>query len=179
MKKLTQFSALFLMLILSCKNIATNNTVKEELEKVNENLVEADLFFGWLRIGNFYNFNDSTGMDVNSMIDSLAKNNTSSDSSLIVLYRKLNEKGLMHSPYIDVKLEDGTQNTWYINQADYDTIKTFKLQELEATKSKVHLSAEIEHIYQNAYSCKKITKIELMEALDYKNIDKFTSGDYK
>jgi hypothetical protein len=180
MKKLTIFSALLILLFITCKNVPTNSISKEEIPLTNNNLVEADLFFSWLRIGNFYNLSDSVDMDVNSVLDSLAQNNIGSDSSLIVLYKKLHEKELLFSPYIEVKLEDGTQATWFINQADYDTIKTFKLKELKATKTKVHLSAELEHIYQSAYFCFKIAKIEVQEDFNYKNDDnKFNGLDYK
>ena len=89
MKKLTIFSALLILLLIACKNLPTNSVSKEEIPLTKNNLVEADLFFSWLRIGNFYNLSDSVDMDVNTVLDSLAQNNIGSDSSLIVLYKKL------------------------------------------------------------------------------------------
>lgn len=177
MKKIIISSILISILLLACRNVPTNNTIKEEIH--NDNLVEADLFFGWLRMGSFYGNSDAKNIDINAALEAMSKNNTSTDSSLIVLYKKLNERDLIFSPYVDVKLEDGSSATWYLNQLDYDSLKTFKLDDLTATKSKVHLSAEIEHIYQNAYLCKNLAKIELVKDVNYNNTDKFNAGDYK
>lgn len=179
MKKSIICFILSLVLLTACKS-ADHQTNNVEENTLQGEKVLGDLYFGWLRIGNLYGQDISSKDDISYQLDTMQTAHRGEDSALIVLYKKLNEKQLLYAPYIDVKMNDGELTTWYLNSEDYEKIKKFKLQELNATNKKVRLTADLEKIYQNAYNCIKILEIELLDKGNYQNTDpKINAKDYE
>ena len=181
MKNYTLIAFAIIFLFISCKETsAPTNNLTEKVTCPNTTTVEADLYFNWLRIGNFYGMEDSAIQNLEAQFESISMEETGKDSTLLSLYRTLKSKKLLHTPYIQVSMNDSLKTLWYLNEFDYDTIKTYSLAELEATNKKVHLTAEVEHLYANAYLCCKITKFEKLDKLDYQNCNtKLSGSDYK
>lgn len=166
------------LIFLGCKGTETE-TSKQTKYTIQGEEVAGDLYFPWLRIGTLYNDNISSKDEMTKQLDTMSVTVNGAESTLIILYKKLNERGLLYSPIIEVVMENDLHTTWYLTQEDYDTIKTYKLADLKAKKKKVHITADIENIYQNAYKCNKILKIELQNQDGFSISDKWSGGDYE
>lgn len=179
MKKNIAFLALICCLFFACKSTKIQTKTVEEYTIQGEK-TEGDLYFNWLRLGNLYNKDVSSRENIVSIFDTTKIENLGADSTLFILYKALNEKKLLYSPYIEVVMDNDVYATWYLTAEDYEKIKKYKLKDLNAENKKVHISADLEKINPNAFQCFKILDIKLLDKENYKNSDdKFNVEDYK
>ena len=179
MKKILIIVAITTSILFACKSVKIEPKVEAKYEIQGEK-VEADLYFNWIRMGNLYNKDVSSRENITSVLDTSKIENMGEDSVFLILYRALNEKNLLYSPYIEVVMENDVYATWYLTAEDYEKIKKYKLKDLNTENKKVHISADLEMINPNAFQCFKILDIELLDKENYKNSDdKFNVEDYK
>lgn len=179
MKKILAFLIVSSAILFACKSTDTKKNAANNYEEKSKT-VEADLYFNWLRIGNFYNMQDTTIINISKQLENQRNNQTDEDTSLLTLFRVLKANNVLYHPYIEVVMENDVHATWYLNTADYDSIKQFKLKDLDANNQKLHISADVKNIYENAFICIKIEEIKLLDKGDYNNSDKkFNAKDYK
>lgn len=157
---------IIVVLILSSTLLFACKTSDQQSKSENEYLfqgekTEGDLYFSWLRLGNLYGKDISSKEEITARLDTMQTNRE--DSTLIILYKKLHEIDLMYAPYIEVVMENDVHTTWYLTADDYEMIKKFYISDLKAKAKKVHLTGDIEKIYQNAFKCNKILDIELVD----------------
>lgn len=165
--------------LFGCKGTKTETPLVEEYAMQAEK-VEADLYFNWLRLGNLYNKDVSSRESITSILDTSKIKNMGEDSVFLILYRALNDRNLLYSPYIEVVMENDVHATWYLTTEDYEKIKKFKLIDLNTENKKVRISADLEKINPNAFQCIKILEVKLLDKENYKNSDeKFNVEDYK
>lgn len=179
MKKIIVVLVLTSSILFACKTTKTQTETVVEYTIQGEE-TEGDLYFGWLRIGNLYNKDVGSAEDIQAVLDTTQVENVGADSVFLNLYKALNERELLYAPYIEVVIENDRHTTWYLSAEDYETIKKFRLKDLNDNNKKVHITADLEHVYQNAFKCNKILKVELLSKDNFKNSDeKFNTEDYK
>jgi hypothetical protein len=135
---------------------------------------KGDLYFKLISIGSYYNADSLVIKKFDRTLDSLMKldkGKLSKDNlELVEVYGGLKRHGLIHKPFFDLKINSTTTYIVYTNQAEFNKIKDFKLDQLikENKKVQIELSGEIINLGTlNVLSCSTIDKVEKVDGQTY------------
>ncbi len=142
-------------------------------------ILTGDLYFGFLRIGSYYNKPDSVVKQSQLYFDSLAIEKTDPQTkTLIRLYTILKERQLLYKPFIELRIHDDSVVTLYLDTLDYNRIKIYKRQRLQNENKVVRIEALATMIDSGFFYCNKLKRIELVQGTTLQRQKKFKIEDY-
>ena len=145
---------LFLLILVSIFSSCSNK--KQE--------VQGDLYFKLIDIGSFYKSDDETFAKFEKSLDSLrlSKNISPDELEVIRIFDLLKKKGLLKSPWINLKTESKIIKI-FLTQKEYNKIEKFKRNQLLENNKKVELKILVEELDNGIYYSNEI--------LEFKKVD--------
>ena len=143
-------------------------------------IVEGDLFFSPFRYGSFYNQPDSLIKAFVAYADTATLDSLSSiDKQLLDTYHLLKKENRLFSPFVELRLNDSSIVKLYLDSVDYDKIKIFKKQELQANKKKIRIKAQSKDLGNGLSICTKLISVDKLDGLTMQKEKKFKIEDYQ
>ncbi len=139
--------------------------------------IEGDLYFGFFRFGNFYNLPDSTIKKLDSILNSAPR--TNEDKVLFVKYKILKKENLLHSPFVELKLDNDSIIILYLNNTDYGRIKIHKIKDLQDNLKKIRLKVNCKNLGYNLFKCENILEMKKINGQTLINSRKLKIEDYQ
>lgn len=168
--KMKSLSILFLILAI------VFSSCNSKIEVTNLN---GDLYFGFLRIGSYYNQPDSMIVKFEQFFTKSNFDNFNQDEKEIFgHYEKLKKLDLLYSPFVEILTDNDSVVNLYLELEDYNKIKIYKRQKLQDEKKKVRISALVRKIDNKLYYCEKLEKVELIDGETLQVQRKFRIEDY-
>ena len=156
-----------LILILGCNSEPKTDTLT------------GDLYFSFFRLGSYYNQADSVVKFYETYFDTVTfEKVNSADKRLIKQYRLLKEKNLLYRPFVNLKIQDDSVVTLYLDTLDYNRIKVYKRQKLQDDNKKVKIQAAVTMIDNGLFNCEKLKSIDLVDGETLQRQKKFKIDDY-
>ena len=148
-------------------------------QKVETTRLTGDLYFGFFRIGSYYNQPDSLiekyeKYFLTTNLDTLPRE----EKVLFDQYNKLKKHDLLYSPFVQVLVERDSIIMLYLNLEDYNKIKIYKRQKLQDENKKVQIFAFVEKIDNKLYYCKNLDKVLVVDGQTFQVQKKFLIEDY-
>ena len=172
MIKLQVIKILFLALLIT-------TTVCKQNKKTTST-VEGDLFFRPLRYGSFYNQPDSLIKKFVAYADTARLDSLRSfDKEILDTYYLLKSEDRLYSPFVELKINDSSFIKLYLDSVDYNIIKVYKRQELQASNKKVRIKVEAQKLNNQISICKKLISIDKIDGVTLKQEKKFKIYDYE
>lgn len=142
--------------------------------------LEGDLYFDWLRFGNFYNLPDSLINKFKHFADTVDRKALDSvDLNLLKMYEVLQKEDLLYQPFISLKLDNDSIIKIYFTNTDYNKFKMYKRSDLLDTKKKVRIKMNVRDLgFGMALSTKLIT-INKVDGQTYQINPKLKIEDYQ
>src|SRR5690606_7963595 len=101
-------------------------------DKADTQLMTGDLYFSFLRIGNYYNQPDSIVQFYEKYFDTTDFEKVNkNDRQLWTQYKKLKDLDLLYKPFVDISLKEDSVVRLYLDINDYDKIKIHKRKRLQ------------------------------------------------
>jgi len=149
-------------------------------EQNNESLyLEGDLYYTWLKLGNFYGLPDSLCYHYEYLKDSLGIDEFAKQNSKLMPYIKLLEEwSLVKSPFIYLKM-DSSVVIVYLSKDDYEPITKYTYQDLIDTEQKVRLKLVTNKLNTKLYLCKEVISMERIDGETLQKEKKFKIEDYR
>ena len=142
--------------------------------------LEGDLYYSWLKIGNFYQQPDSLYQNYIELRDSVGIEELRKQDSSGTYYIELLEKNdLVKSPYIYLKTDSDSTFIVYMNPKDYQPITEYKYQDLIDEKQKVRLKLITQRLTEKFQICKKVVLIERVDGETFQRQKKFKIEEYR
>lgn len=140
--------------------------------------IQGDLHFSFIRLGSFYNVNDTLVNQFKVYMDT-AKVMDEKTQDLKVLYETLKTKKLLYSPFIQLKTSKTTTVNLYLDSVNYEQFKAFDLKELVETNSKIVVQAEVLPLGKKAYQLEKMIDVYKTDGRTTKYSRKLKIENYK
>ena len=91
----------------------------------------------------------------------------------------LKDNNLLDSPWIGLRVNKDSVITLYLSKKDYQQFKNYSYEQLIASKEKVRISAEVDHIMERYFLCTKLLSVEKIEGDTFIKSRKFKIEDYR
>jgi hypothetical protein len=141
--------------------------------------IEGDLFFSFLRFGSFYGLPDKIVTDFKACIKiQNSKEGASVVKELRQKYKILEKEGLLYSPYIQMKFDNGSIVYVYMTSSDYDKVKIYKRQKLQDNHQKIRLKMESKKLDNKLFLCQKLLDVKKVAGKTFSKQLKFKIEDY-
>jgi hypothetical protein len=141
--------------------------------------LEGDLYYSYLRFGNFYNQPDSIVQKVKMYFDTVNHKELDSSAQLYAMRYDLQKKmDLLYKPFIELQLDNYSITTIFLSHDDYEKIKKFKRQDLLDTKKKVRINIEVNDLGLGMAIGTKIILAEKVDGQMHAFSKKFLIEDY-
>ena len=108
-------------------------------------ITKADLSFKLISWGSFYGAEPEQIEKFEKLFDSIRKNPNAQkqDKELDNFFVRLNDKGLITSPYINLRIGNDSTLVVYLSETEYKKVKDFNHNDLQKRNKKVELELEI------------------------------------
>lgn len=140
-------------------------------------IIEGDLYFSFIRIGSLYNLPNITNDQLDSIFNSIPR--TNADNNFYEKYKILSKENLLNSPFIELKLDNDSVITLYLNKNDYDKIKINKVKDLQANFKKIRVKANCRYLGFNLYKCENFIEMKKIDGQTLINSRKLKIEDYQ
>ena len=148
--------------------------------KKSSTSISADLYYSWMKFGSFYGKPDSLLTNYLNLKDSLGyEGMMKEDSAGTAYFKKLEQYGLLSSPFVYLRAENGHTFLLLMNEHDYNSFDHFNYQELIDNKQKVKVEAEIDSLGEKMYLCKKIVSVKVVDGQTFQQQKKFKIEEYR
>ena len=155
-------------------------TISCRQDSQDNSIIEGDLFFRPFRYGSFYNQPDSLIKAFVAYADTAKIDNASSaDKELLTTYNLLKKEHRLFSPFVELRVNDSSIIKLYLDSVDYDRIKIFKRQQLQAENKKIRVKAQCKEIANGLSICKKLISVDKINGLTMQQEKKMRIDDYE
>jgi len=166
--KLFTYITLILVISFSCKN---NETKKS---------ITGDLYFGFFRLGSYYNQPDSIIDKFRSYFDTLDyKTASADDKQFMDLYKIVVDKNLIYKSYVDILVQPDSIVKLYLDSTDYNKIKIHKRKDLQDNNKKIVINAMVTDYTSGIFYCDSLISIEKVDGQTLQIQKKFRIDDYE
>lgn len=142
--------------------------------------VSADLYYSWLKFGSFYGQPDSTLTNYMAIRDSLGYERMMNEDSTGTTYLKmLDQRGLLSSPFVYLRKDNGHTFLLFMDEQDYDNFNNFDYRELIDKNEKVRVKAEIDSLWEKMYWCTNLISVKVIKGQTLQRQKKFTIENYR
>ncbi len=146
----------------------------------DKKIIEGDLFFSAFRYGSFYNEPDSLIKKFVAYTDTVRLDSlTSLEKEILETYHILKNENRLFSPFVEIKINDTSFIKLYLDSVDYDKIKIYKRQELQASNKKIRIKAETRKLNNQLSICTKLIFIDKLDGVTLQQQKKFKIDDYE
>jgi len=147
--------------------------------KVEISSLTGDLYFGFFRIGSYYNQPDSAIVKFEEYYSKTNFDTVNQDEKeLFEQYENLKERDLLYKPFVEIFVENDSVVRLYLEIEDYNKIKIHKRQKLQDANKKVRIEASVSNIDNKMYYCEKLEKISVVDGQTFQIQKKFRIDDY-
>ncbi|MCW3787590.1 hypothetical protein [Plebeiibacterium sediminum] len=163
----------FLLIVIILLNIGCK-PIKEA------QIIEGDLCYEWIKLGNFYGQPDSLLTNFYIWKDSIGYEGMMKEDSLSAYYLKLLEDNdLLVCPYVYIITDKRRRVLLYMNSAEYESLNHFTYKELIANHQKVRIVAKVHSLVDNMFVCKKLISVDVIDGVTRPGRSKFKIEDYR
>lgn len=147
--------------------------------KEKENLLAGDLYFGFFRLGSYYNVSDSVRANFETYLDTLDLGKADKETiRLINSYKKVKEEKLIYKPFVDILVSSDSVVKLYLDSADYDRIKIYKRRQLQTDNKKIRIKANVRQFDNGYFYCKELVSVEMVDGETLQRQKKLKIEDY-
>ena len=149
--------------------------------KTNESkIIEGDLYYPWLRLGNFYGQPDSLLTNYFEIKDSIGYKGMMKEDSVSANYvRLLEENNLLVTPYVYIKTTDNKSILLFLEPEHYEKLNNFTYKDLRKNKQKVRIIAKADSLIENMFVCRTLTSVNVINGETFPRESKFKIEDYR
>lgn len=138
-----------------------------------------DLYFGFFRLGSYYNISDSVKTNFETYLDTLDVEKADKETiRLINAYKKIKEENLIYKPFVDILVSSDSIVKLYLDSADYDRIKIYKRRQLQTDNKKVRIKANVRQFYNGYFYCKELVSVDIVDGETLQQQKKLKIEDY-
>ncbi len=142
--------------------------------------IEGDLYYEWLKLGNFYGQPDSVLANFKTLMDSVGYEGLMKEDSVFAVYIKLlDDNDLLVAPYVYVMTDEEKKLLLYLKPEDYKSLNHFTYKELLANNQKVRIVAKVDSLVDNRFVCKELISVDVMNGATLPQRSKFKLEDYR
>ncbi len=142
--------------------------------------IEGDLYFGYFRLGSYYNQPDSIIDKARQYFDTVNYENASDgDRYFIDLYKIVSSNDLIYKPYVDLLIQPDSIVKLYLDISDYDKIKIYKRKDLQDNNEKIVINASVIDYSNGILYCDTLLNIRKVNGKTFQIQKKFRIDDYE
>ena len=132
-------------------------------------ITKADLSFKLISWGSFYGAEPEVIDKFEKIIDSINQNPNSKklDDKLDDFFLRLKEKGLLTSPYINIRIGNDSSMVVYLTESEYKKVKNFNHNDLLNRNKKIELELEIEKKDVDIFYSERIISVNEVDGQTY------------
>ncbi|MEJ7643728.1 MAG: hypothetical protein WKF87_03980 [Chryseolinea sp.] len=148
-------------------------------DKADTKLMTGELYFSFLRIGNYYNQPDSIVQFYENYFETTDFDKVNeNDRKLWAQYKKLKDLDLLYKPFVDISLKEDSVVRLYLDASEYDKIKIYKRHKLQEDKKKVKIECNVNKIDQGLYYCVDLLSVDVVDGETLQRQRKLKIEDY-
>ncbi|MFY0625399.1 MAG: hypothetical protein JXR07_03820 [Reichenbachiella sp.] len=139
-----------------------------------------ELYFPWLKMGNFYGKPDSVIQHYFQMRDSVGLKKLSEEDPAGTAYMKLlEENDLLFEPYVYMRMEEDQNALVFMDSVSYQSFKKIDYQTLITNKQKVRVKATVQRLRPLIYLTEKINRIDIVSGETFPKESKYRIENYQ
>jgi hypothetical protein len=133
-----------------------------------DKMIEGDLAFKTVEIGNYYNLDQNGVDDWEKVLDGIRqiKNPTANDMFILQYFDALKKHNVIKSPYIRLKTKDSIIIV-YLKENDFEKLKNYNSNDLILKNKKITLKMNSEIRGDNLYYCKELINVKEVDGRTY------------
>ena len=138
-----------------------------------------DLYFGFFRLGSYYNISDSVRTNFETYMDTLDLEKADKETiRLIKTYKTIKEEKLIYKPFVDILVSSDSIVKLYLDSADYDQIKIYKRRQLQTDNKKIRIKANVRQFDKGYFYCKELLSVDMVDGETLQRQKKLKIEDY-
>ncbi|MFV9549789.1 hypothetical protein [Algibacter sp. PT7-4] len=132
-------------------------------------ITKADLSFKLISFSSFYGAEPEQLEKFEKIFDGIRKNPIAKkqDKELDDFFVRLNDKGLLTSPYINLRIGNDSTLVVYLSETEYKKVKDFNHNDLQKRNKKVELELEIVKKDVDIYYTERILSVNEVDGKTY------------